>query len=92
MSKYNSLWEYIQKTGKPQLTLCFDEIEKIAGVPIDHSFLKYKKELNGYGYEVEKISMKARTVLFCGGYGGYKILANTTVLVAFFPCTAKNSL
>ncbi len=54
MSKYVALWEYIQNSEKPELTLTFDEIEKIAGVPIDHSFLKYKKELNGYGYEVKK--------------------------------------
>lgn len=70
MSKYDALWEYIHKSGKPKFTLTFEEIEKIAGVPIDHSFLKYKKELTEYGYEVKKISMKARTVLFCGNSGG----------------------
>ena len=64
MSKYNLLWEHILKSGKPQLTLTFDEISQIAGVPLDHSFLKYKKELCCYGYEVVKISMKAQTVLF----------------------------
>lgn len=64
MSKYNALWEYIQGSGKPQLTLTFEEIGKIVGDPIDHSFLKHKKELSGYGYQVVKISMKAQTVLF----------------------------
>ena len=64
MSKYNTLWEYIHESGKPQLTLTFDEIRQIAGVPLDHSFLKYKKELCNYRYEVVKISMKAQTVLF----------------------------
>ena len=64
MSKYSALWEYIQACGKPQLTLTFEETEQIAGVPLDHSFLKYKKELPEYGYEVQKISMKAQTVLF----------------------------
>lgn len=64
MSKYNALWEYIKNSGKPQLTLTFEEIGKIVGDPIDHSFLKYKKELSGYGYQVVKISMKAQTVLF----------------------------
>ena len=64
MSKYEPLWEYIQKCGKPQLTMTFDEIGEIAGVPLDHSFLKYKKELPEYGYEVGKISMKAQTVQF----------------------------
>ena len=66
MSKYNALWEYIRANGKPQMVLTFDEIEQIAGVPLDHSFLKYKKELEDYGYEVKKISMKGRTVLFAG--------------------------
>ena len=47
-----------------RLTLTFEETEHIAGVPLDHSFLKYKKELLAYGYEVKKISMKAQTVLF----------------------------
>ncbi|MDE6975044.1 MAG: hypothetical protein K2P38_18445 [Lachnospiraceae bacterium] len=37
---------------------------KIAGVPIDHSFLKYKKEMEDYGYQVGKISMKGRTYAF----------------------------
>ena len=64
MSKYNTLWAYIHESDKPQITLSFDEIDQIAGVPLDHSFLKYKKELCNYGYEVVKISMKAQTVLF----------------------------
>ena len=64
MSKYDSLWEYIGKCGKHDITLTYEEIEKICGVPIDHSFLTYKKELNDYGYRVEKISMKNRTVWF----------------------------
>lgn len=64
MSKYDALWTYIQKSGRPQLTLTYDEIGQIAGVPLDHSFLRYKKELLSYGYEVSKISMKAQTVLF----------------------------
>ena len=70
MSKYNSLWAYIHESGKPQLTLAFDEIGQIVGVPMDHSFLKYKKELYSYGYEVIKISMKAQTVLFAKEKGG----------------------
>ena len=45
MSKYNSLWEYVQSN-------------------VNHSFLKYKKELIDYGYEVEKISMKEQTIIF----------------------------
>lgn len=64
MSKYDSLWEYIGKCGEPEITLTYDDIEKICGVPIDHSFLTYKKELDSYGYSVEKISMKDKTVRF----------------------------
>ena len=64
MSKYNTLWAYIHKSGEPQLTLTFDEIGQIAGIPLDHSFLKYKKELSDYGYAVGKISMKDQAVVF----------------------------
>lgn len=64
MSKYNALWEYVQGGGHQSLTLTFEEIQKIAGIPIDHSFLKYKKELTEYGYQVGKISMKEHTVSF----------------------------
>lgn len=64
MSKYDSLWEYIGKCGEREITLSYEEIEKICGVPKDHSFLTYKKELGCYGYRVEKISMKDKTVLF----------------------------
>ena len=64
MSKYDSLWVYIQKTGNSSFKLTFAEIESIARVPIDHSFLKYKKELMEYGYKVGKISMKEETVAF----------------------------
>ena len=64
MSKYNALWEYVQKNGRLSFELTFEEIQNIAGIPLDHSFLKYKKELTEYGYEVEKISMKKQIVSF----------------------------
>lgn len=64
MSKYDTLWKYIQENGKDSFKLSYAEIEKIAGLPIDHSFLTYKKELTDYGYKVGKISMKEQTVLF----------------------------
>lgn len=63
MSKFDSLWKYIQASGQPELKLTFDQIQQIAGVPIDHSFLQYKKELLAYGYEVGKISLKDKTVI-----------------------------
>jgi hypothetical protein len=64
MSKFNPLWEHIQKDGSPSFKLTFDEIKDIAGIPIDHSFLTYKKELNEYGYQVGKISLKEQAVIF----------------------------
>ena len=64
MSKYNSLWEYVQSNGTQSFMLTFEEIQNVAGIPIDHSFLKYKKELIDYGYVVGKISMKEQTVSF----------------------------
>ena len=64
MSKYFPLWEYVQKNGNQSFKLTFDEIEKITGIPIDHSFLTYKKELIEFGYQVGKISLKEQTVIF----------------------------
>ena len=62
MSKYSPLWEYAAKRAEPVFRLTFEEIENITGVPVDHSFLRFKKELAAYGYEVGKISMKDRTI------------------------------
>ena len=64
MSKYDALWAYVQKDGSATLKLTFEQIQEIVGVSIDHSFLKYKKELTDYGYQVGKISMKEQTVVF----------------------------
>ena len=64
MSKYNTLWEYVQNNGSHSFKLTFEEIQNISGIPIDHSFLKYKKELTKYGYQVGNISMKNQTVIF----------------------------
>ena len=64
MSKYDALWQWIGASGESRLRLSYEDIQRIAGVPIDHSFLRYKKELADYGYEVEKISMKESAVLF----------------------------
>ena len=64
MSKYDALWKYIGECGEPRITLTFEKIAEISGTPLDHSFLKYKKELLPYGYEVQKISMKAQSVRF----------------------------
>ena len=64
MSKYTPLWNWIKENGTDSFKLTFDEIGEIAGVPIDHSFLNYKKELSENGYSVKKISMKEKTVAF----------------------------
>lgn len=64
VSKYDPLWDYVKNSGSRTLKLTFEEIGTIAGVPLDHSFLKYKKELAAYGYQVGKISMKEQTILF----------------------------
>lgn len=64
MSKYDTLWKYIEKNGGQSYKLSFDEIGKIAGIAIDHSFLNYKKELLQFGYKVEKISLKEKNVYF----------------------------
>lgn len=64
MSKYEPLWNYIKNNNKDSYKLTYEELENILGFPIDHSFLTYKKELISYGYEVAKISMKDKTVLF----------------------------
>ena len=64
MSKYDGLWKWIAENGQDQFKLTYAQIEELAGVPIDHSFLKFKKELIDYGYQVGKISMKEETVTF----------------------------
>lgn len=50
--------------GSQSFKLTFEEIQDIVGIPLDHSFLNYKKELTEYGYQVGKISMKEKTVIF----------------------------
>ena len=64
MSKYEPLWDYIKENQKDNCTLTYEEIKSILGFEIDHSFLTYKKELKNYGYQVSKISMKEKTVIF----------------------------
>lgn len=64
MSKYDALWKHVSETGKDSFKLSYEEIEKVAGIPTDYSFLTYKKELLEYGYKVGKISMKEQNVEF----------------------------
>ena len=64
MSKYEPLWKYLKDNNKEKYILSYEEIKNILGFEINHSFLTYKKEAKEYGYEVGKISMKERTVIF----------------------------
>lgn len=64
MSKFKPLWEYIKDNKDEDFQLSFEQIKKIADLPIDHSFLTYKKELLNYGFKVGKISLKNKTVDF----------------------------
>ena len=64
MSKYDPLWKWIDENKTDNFKLTYAEIENIAGVPIDHSFLTFKKELLQYGFQVAKISMKGQVVDF----------------------------
>lgn len=64
MSKYEKLWNWIAINDLDKFVLAYTQIEEIVGVKIDHSFLKYKKELLNYGYKEVKISMKEETISF----------------------------
>lgn len=64
MSKYEPLWNYLKENKKESYKLSFEKIKSILGFDIDHSFLTYKKEAKKYEYEVGKISMKEKTVIF----------------------------
>lgn len=64
MSKYEKLWNYLKDNDKEEYELSYDEIKKILEFEIDHSFLKYKKELIDYGYYVIKIYLKDKKIIF----------------------------
>ncbi|MPM63922.1 hypothetical protein SDC9_110807 [bioreactor metagenome] len=64
MSKYDKLWEFISTHQASEMKLSFDEIQAIIGIPLDHSFLNFKKELLEYHYQVAKISLKEKFVIF----------------------------
>lgn len=68
MSKYNNLWQQIdasfKSSGEETIKLSFEKVQALGGVKVDHSFLTYKKELEPYGYKVDKISLKQQTITF----------------------------
>lgn len=64
MSKYEPLWEYLKKMDQESYQLSYAAIREILSFDLDHSFLTYKKELQAYGYQVTKISMKEKIIIF----------------------------
>ena len=64
MSKYQSLWDYIKSRRENKIMLSFKDVKNICGFEIDHSFLNAKQELKNFGYEVTKIFLKNKTILF----------------------------
>lgn len=64
MSKYEPLWKFLKDNNKEKYILSYEEIKNVIGFEIDHSFLTYKREAKEYGYEVQKISIREKTVIF----------------------------
>lgn len=64
MSKYEPLWKYLKEKNEKNYILTYEEIRNILGFDIDHSFLTYKKESKEYGYEVGKILLKEKKIIF----------------------------
>lgn len=62
--RFAALWSYVESQNGEFVSLSFEEIEKIAGTPVDHSFLTYKKNLERFGWKVAKIAMKCGNVTF----------------------------
>lgn len=64
MSKFEPLWKYLKENNQESYKMSYEEIKKILGFDIDHSFLTYKHESKEYGYEVGKISIKEKFIIF----------------------------
>jgi hypothetical protein len=64
MSKYEPLWKLLQADGGESLRLTYDEINATLGFDVDHALLTYKKEAALYGYEIGKVSLKERFIIF----------------------------
>lgn len=64
MSKYEPLWKFLKDNNKEVYTLSFEEIKNVLGFEIDHSFLTFKKESLNYGYDIKKISLKNKFIIF----------------------------
>ena len=64
MSKYEPLWQYLQKEGNKNIKFTFAQIKEIIDIDIDHSFLSSKKEAKEYRYFVGEISLKEENIQF----------------------------
>lgn len=64
MSKYQKLWAYLKDQSGSSVDLTFEQVERVAGIPLDHSFLSYKDELKEFGWTVKKIHLKEKIVEF----------------------------
>ena len=66
MSKYSPLWQEVacRMQGVNKLMLTFEDVRDVLGFEIDHLFLDCKKELEEYGYKVDKISLKEQKITF----------------------------
>lgn len=64
MSKYLPLWEYVAKSDTFPLKMSFEDIARVLGFCIDHSFLNCKKQAETLGITVKKISLKEKFVIF----------------------------
>ena len=62
MSKYSPLWQFLKNEGNETYQLSFEEIKEILGFEINHSFFNQNKEAKDFGFEIEKISLKQKTV------------------------------
>ena len=64
MSRYRPLWEYVSLHDCDELTLSFSEIAGTFGLSIDHTFLRFGKELHAYGFRVGRVSVQDQEITF----------------------------
>ena len=64
MQDYRKLLKYLESQCLGTEVLTFDEIYNICGVKIDHTFIDKKQYFKRNGFEVTRINLSKRTVLF----------------------------
>jgi hypothetical protein len=50
--------------GSPLVKFTFEEIKEAVGLDIDHTFSTYRNEAVHFGYQVAKISMRRKYIIF----------------------------